>query len=57
MAEHAIPTDDQYAFCLPRLDKIQRPANVHFTPEGSRELAKQAVESIRKALTSDGDRS
>lgn len=50
MAEAGIPIDDQYAFCLPRLEQIQRPANVHFTPEGSQELAKQAVAAIERAL-------
>ena len=42
--------DDQYAFALPRLDQIQRPADVHFTPEGSRLLAKQAVVAIQSQL-------
>ena len=50
MDEHKIAIDDQYAFALERLDKIQRPANVHFSAEGSRELAKQAVAAIKKAL-------
>ena len=50
MKEHDIPIDDQYAFALPRLKEIQRPANVHFTTEGSKQLAKQAVEAIFKAL-------
>ena len=50
MEENDIPIDDQYAFALKRLKEIQRPANVHFTPEGSRALAKQAVAAINKAL-------
>lgn len=50
MAENGIPIDDQYTFCMTKLDKIQRPANVHFTAEGSRELAQQAVNSILAAL-------
>lgn len=53
MDEHQIATDDQYAFAKARLKEIQRPANVHFTPEGSRELAKQAVAAIEKALAAD----
>ncbi|MEZ6131527.1 MAG: SGNH/GDSL hydrolase family protein [Planctomycetaceae bacterium] len=52
MAENNIPTDDQYAFCMTCLEKIQRPANVHFTEEGSRELAKQTAAAIEKALQS-----
>ena len=51
MAENEIAIDDQYAFALPRLEKIQRKADVHFTPEGSQELAKQAVMAIEKALS------
>lgn len=50
MDEHKIAIDDQYSFALKRLKEIQRPANVHFSPEGSRELAKQAVNAIDKAL-------
>jgi len=43
--------DDLYALAFPKLDKIQRPANVHFTDEGSRILAEQVAQSILKALT------
>ena len=50
MEEKGIPTDDQYALCMERLEKIQKPANVHFTPEGSQALAEQAVKAIEKAL-------
>lgn len=50
MDEHGIAIDDQYSFALKNLKKIQRPANVHFTPEGSKELAKQAVAAIQTAL-------
>ncbi len=50
MKENNIAIDDQYTFALKRLKEIQRPANVHFTPEGSRALAKQVVLAIEKAL-------
>lgn len=50
MNEHHIPIDDQYTFAMTCLEKIQRPANVHFTEEGSRALAAQAVAAIEKAL-------
>jgi len=50
MDENQIPIDDLYAFALPRLAEIQRPANVHFTPEGSEDLAKQVAASIERAL-------
>ena len=50
MQENGIAIDDLYRFALPRLKDIQRPANVHFTPEGSKVLAKQVAESIVDAL-------
>lgn len=50
MADNNIPTDDLYAFAKPRLKEIQKPANVHFSPEGSDALAKEVVTSISKAL-------
>jgi len=45
-----IPIDDHYSFILPRLKELQRPANVHFTPEGSRILAQKAARAILAAL-------
>ncbi len=50
MEKHKIPTNDLHAFALPRLEKIQRPQNVHFETEGSEELAKQVAKVILKAL-------
>jgi acyl-CoA thioesterase-1 len=50
--ENKIPIDDLYAFALPRLSEIQRPSNVHFTPEGSKVLARQVAASIAEALPS-----
>lgn len=50
MAENGIPTDDLYSLALKKQAEIQRPANVHFTPEGSELLAKQVAACIRKAL-------
>jgi len=50
MAKHGIAIDDLYAFALPRLKKIQRPANVHFTPDGSKALAGQVATSVLEAL-------
>ena len=50
MTENGIAIDDLYAFALPKLSAIQRPANVHFTDEGSKVLAKQVVASIEAAL-------
>jgi acyl-CoA thioesterase-1 len=50
MDENKIAIDDLYAFALPQLTSIQRPVNVHFTPEGSAVLAKQVSSEIKKAL-------
>ena len=50
MKEHGIAIDDLYGFSIGKLEKIQRPANVHFTPEGSRMLAEQVVKSISRQL-------
>ncbi len=50
MADNKIPTDDLYAFAKPRLKKIGKPADVHYTPEGSKTLAREVAASISKAL-------
>lgn len=42
--------DDQYTFALDRMSEIQRPADVHFTAEGSEELAEQTVKAILSQL-------
>jgi acyl-CoA thioesterase-1 len=47
MSELGIPINDLHGFALPRLAEIQHPANVHFTPEGSRLLAERVVEGVR----------
>lgn len=50
MKENGVTINDLYTFAAPRLDKIQRPVNVHFTDEGSRALAEQVAQSIQKKL-------
>ena len=50
MDREGIAIDDLYGFALPKLPQIQMPANVHFTPEGSKILAGQVAESIWAAL-------
>ena len=50
MDENGVAIDDLYAFAEPQLDKIQLKANVHFSPKGSDELAKQVASSIEAAL-------
>jgi len=51
MDENQIAIDDLYSFALPQLSKIQRPMNVHFTPEGSTALAGQVATSIESVLS------
>jgi beta-glucanase (GH16 family) len=50
MHARLVPVNDLYSFALPQLGKIQRPANVHFLPEGSKALATRVAASIIKAL-------
>lgn len=50
MKQHGIGINDLFAVINPRLEKLQRPVNVHFTPEGSRVLAEAVVTEIRQAL-------
>ena len=49
-AEFKLPVDDLYTFASERLEKIQIPANVHFTPTGSEVLAEQVSAVIEKHL-------
>ncbi len=50
MEEHGVAVNDLYSFALPKLKKIQRPVNVHFTKEGSELLGRQVVEQLRRVL-------
>lgn len=50
LKEHDVAVNDLCAFSRSRLEKIQRPANVHFTPDGYKELASQVAAEIRRAL-------
>jgi acyl-CoA thioesterase-1 len=50
MREKGVAVNDLYRFARGRLKDIQRPVNVHFTPAGSRALAAQVVDHIRRAL-------
>lgn len=52
MKDNDVAIDDLYAFAKPRLGKIQLKANVHFSPDGSKTLAKQVAKSINAALSS-----
>ncbi|MHC4329447.1 MAG: GDSL-type esterase/lipase family protein [Planctomycetota bacterium] len=50
MKKQGVPINDLYSFAMPRLEKIQRPQNVHFSPDGSQVLGEQVVEHILRAL-------
>jgi acyl-CoA thioesterase-1 len=50
MTKNGATIDDLYAFAEPRLAEIQLPANVHFKPEGSKQLAEQVAGSVLRAL-------
>lgn len=41
--------NDLYAFVLPRMEELGRPADVHFEPEGSRALGEEVARAIRAA--------
>ena len=50
MDANQIAIDDLYAFAKPRLGKIGRKADVHYTSAGSKQLANNVAEAIGEAL-------
>jgi lysophospholipase L1-like esterase len=50
MNANGIRVNDLFTLCQPRLDKLQLPANVHFTAAGSRALAEQTAKIIGEEL-------
>ena len=50
MNSRDVPVNDLHSFVLPKLKTLQRPANVHFLPAGSKALATQVAANILKAL-------
>lgn len=50
MNKNEILINNLHAFMVPRMAELQLPNNVHFTENGSRELAKKVVERINEAL-------
>ena len=50
MRSNQIAINDLYTLAKPQLDQIQRPENVHFTPNGSQTLAKQVANAISSQL-------
>ena len=49
-SKHGIITNDLYSFALDRLNSIQKPANVHFTDDGSAVLGTQVSTAILNVL-------
>ena len=50
MAKNNIQVNDLYNYVLPKMEKLQRPNNVHFSLYGSQKLAEKVVTSISKNL-------
>ncbi len=50
MAAAGVPTNDLHSHAKARLADVQLPANVHFTPDGSKYLAEKVASEIEKAL-------
>ena len=50
MRENDVAIDDLFSLALPQLNRIQRPANVHFTEDGYKLLAAEVARQIRLAL-------
>lgn len=50
MEEHGVAVNDLHGFALPRLEEIQQPNNVHFTPAGSKILAAEVKRHIEKMM-------
>jgi acyl-CoA thioesterase-1 len=50
MEANGVAIDDLHAFAEPQGEKIQLPANVHYTEAGSKVLAEKVVASILEAL-------
>ena len=50
MKKHGVPTHDLFTMSKKRMKEIMRPANVHYTPEGSKVLGKDVARVILEAL-------
>jgi acyl-CoA thioesterase-1 len=56
MQAHGVRVNDLFAFSAPQLDKLQKPQNVHFTPEGSKTLAEVVARVIGEELSAATNR-
>lgn len=50
MQAEGVPINDLHSYAKAKLSEIQLPANVHYTPAGSKYLAVKVAEEIQKAL-------
>jgi acyl-CoA thioesterase-1 len=50
MKEEGVEINDLHAFAAPRMADIGKPANVHYTPQGSQTLAGEVARRIEAAL-------
>ncbi|MFH1742731.1 MAG: SGNH/GDSL hydrolase family protein [bacterium] len=50
MKKHGVEVNDLYSFALPRLETLQIPNNVHFTPDGSQALAEEVATHVLNAI-------
>ena len=53
LKDRDVRVNDLHAVAAADLRRLQRPKNVHFTPEGSAALAKAVAKSVRAALKGD----
>jgi lysophospholipase L1-like esterase len=51
MRENDIAINDIYSYVLPRMEKLQRPKNVHFTEKGYQVIGNEVAEIITKHIT------
>lgn len=54
MKANSIPVNDLYSFCLPQLEEWQAPDGVHFTRQGSVDLAEKVAAGIGLLLPDSG---
>jgi acyl-CoA thioesterase-1 len=50
MKKHGVPTHDLFTMSKKRMKEIMRPANVHYSPEGSKVLGRDVARVITEAL-------
>lgn len=50
MSDRGIRVNDLFSFCMPQLERLQLPKNVHFTAPGSKALAAEVARVIEEEL-------